>query len=125
MLFIVVLLNLVNKGFSAHIFCLHIRNRLNRAKEGVQKVFGTLDLFVSLLETEIKYPILQGGILPFWTPSEVFDMTQDIEILQFLHYNPEASRAEIGETLTNAPSPATLKRPIAEGKSTSPFCLLP
>ena len=38
-------------------------------KEGVQKVFGTLDLFVSLLETEIKYPILQGGILPFWTPS--------------------------------------------------------
>ena len=36
-------------------------------KEGVQKVFGTLDLFVSLLETEIKYPILQGGILPFWT----------------------------------------------------------
>ena len=37
--------------------------------EGVQKVFGTLDLFVSLLETEIKYPILQGGILPFWTPS--------------------------------------------------------
>ena len=58
-------------------------------------------------------------------PIEVFDMTQDIEILQFLHYNPEASRAEIGETLTNAPSPATLKRPIAEGKSTSPFCLLP
>ncbi len=41
-------------------------------------------------------------------------MTQDIEILQFLHYNPEASRAEIGEALTNAPSPATLKRPIAE-----------
>ena len=38
-------------------------------KEGVQKVFGTLDLFVSLLETEIKYPILQRGILPFWTPS--------------------------------------------------------
>ena len=21
------------------------------------------------METEIKYPILQGGILPFWTPS--------------------------------------------------------
>ena len=41
-------------------------------KEGVQKVFGTLDLFVSLLETEIKYPILQGGILPFWTPSFLF-----------------------------------------------------
>ena len=40
-----------------------------KKKEGVQKVFGTLDLFVSLLETEIKYPILQGGILPFWTPS--------------------------------------------------------
>ena len=43
--------------------------QLNRLEEGVQKVFGTLDLFVSLLETEIKYPILQGGILPFWTPS--------------------------------------------------------
>mgnify|MGYP007091031197 CR=1 FL=1 len=40
-----------------------------KSVEGVQKVFGTLDLFVSLLETEIKYPILQGGILPFWTPS--------------------------------------------------------
>ena len=40
-------------------------------EEGVQKVFGTLDLFVSLLETEIKYPILQGGILPFWTPSYI------------------------------------------------------
>ena len=41
----------------------------HKRHEGVQKVFGTLDLFVSLLETEIKYPILQGGILPFWTPS--------------------------------------------------------
>ena len=27
---------------------------LKAYKEGVQKVFGTLDLFVSLLETEIK-----------------------------------------------------------------------
>ncbi len=42
-------------------------------------------------------------------------MTQEIEILQFLHYNPEASRAEIGSALTNAPSPATLKRLIANG----------
>ncbi len=31
-------------------------------------------------------------------------MTQEIEILQFLHYNPETSRAEIGYALTNAPS---------------------
>ncbi len=38
---------------------------LKAYKEGVQKVFGTLDLFVSLLETEIKYPILQGGIFAF------------------------------------------------------------
>ena len=44
-------------------------NNNSSYQEGVQKVFGTLDLFVSLLETEIKYPILQGGILPFWTPS--------------------------------------------------------
>ena len=42
-------------------------------------------------------------------------MTQEIEILQFLHYNTEASRAEIGSSLTNAPSPATLKRLIADG----------
>ena len=42
-------------------------------------------------------------------------MTQEIEILQFLHYNPETSRAEIGSALTNAPSPATLKRLIADG----------
>lgn len=42
-------------------------------------------------------------------------MTQEIEILQFLHYNQEASRAEIGSVLTNAPSPATLKRMIADG----------
>ena len=47
-------------------------------KEGVQKVFGTLDLFVSLLETEIKYPILQGGILPFWTPSSAVFISQGI-----------------------------------------------
>ena len=45
--------------------------RFKPDEEGVQKVFGTLDLFVSLLETEIKYPILQGGILPFWTPSSI------------------------------------------------------
>lgn len=41
-------------------------------------------------------------------------MTQEIEILRFLHYNPEASRAEISLALTNAPSPATLKRLIAD-----------
>ena len=46
-----------------------VRILVGQLREGVQKVFGTLDLFVSLLETEIKYPILQGGILPFWTPS--------------------------------------------------------
>lgn len=40
-------------------------------------------------------------------------MTQDIEILQFLHYNPGASRAEIGAALTDAPSDATIKRLIA------------
>lgn len=44
-------------------------------------------------------------------------MTQEIEILQFLHYNPEASRAEIGSALTNPPSPATLKRMIADSVS--------
>ena len=54
-------------------------------KEGVQKVFGTLDLFVSLLETEIKYPILQGGILPFWTPSLFFVLLNDpSELVAFL-----------------------------------------
>lgn len=41
-------------------------------------------------------------------------MTQDIEILQFLHYHPLSSRAEIGAGLYNAPSAATLKRIISE-----------
>ena len=52
--------------------------RFKPDEEGVQKVFGTLDLFVSLLETEIKYPILQGGILPFWTPSSAVFISQGI-----------------------------------------------
>lgn len=41
-------------------------------------------------------------------------MTQEVEILQYLHYDPEASRPEIGSALTNATSPATLKRLIAD-----------
>lgn len=41
-------------------------------------------------------------------------MTKEIEILQFLHYNPETSRAEIGSAMSNAPSPSTLKRLIAD-----------
>lgn len=41
-------------------------------------------------------------------------MTHDIEILQFLHYNPSASRAEIEAALVNPPSTATLKRLIAD-----------
>ena len=44
-------------------------------------------------------------------------MNQDIEILQFLHYNPESTRTEISSALSNAPSPATLKRLIADGVS--------
>ena len=41
-------------------------------------------------------------------------MTQEIEILQFLHYNQSATRADIEAALTNPPSQATLKRLIAE-----------
>lgn len=41
-------------------------------------------------------------------------MIQKIEILQFLHYNPEASRGDIASSLSNPPSPATLKRLIAD-----------
>lgn len=41
-------------------------------------------------------------------------MTQDIEILQFLHYNPSSSRTEIEAALANPPSTATLKRLIAD-----------
>ena len=41
-------------------------------------------------------------------------MTKDIEILQFLHYNPSSSRSELEAALTNPPSSATLKRLIAE-----------
>jgi Fic family protein len=41
-------------------------------------------------------------------------MTQDIEILQFLHYNPLSSRSEISEGISNPPSAATLKRIITD-----------
>jgi len=41
-------------------------------------------------------------------------MTQATEILQFLHYHPEASRTEIEAGIPDAPSPSTLKRLIAE-----------
>jgi Fic family protein len=41
-------------------------------------------------------------------------MTPDIEILQFLHYNPLSSRLEIGAGISNPPSAATLKRLITE-----------
>ena len=41
-------------------------------------------------------------------------MTTQVEILQFLHYNPSSSRVEIAEALTNAPNERTLKRIIAE-----------
>lgn len=41
-------------------------------------------------------------------------MTQRTEILQFLHYNPLSSRAEIEAAMPTSPSPATLKRLMAE-----------
>ena len=41
-------------------------------------------------------------------------MTIQVEILQFLHYNPSSSRAEIAAGLNEAPNERTLKRIIAE-----------
>ena len=41
-------------------------------------------------------------------------MTIQVEILQFLHYNPSSNRVEIAEALTKAPNERTLKRIIAE-----------
>lgn len=41
-------------------------------------------------------------------------MTIQVEILQFLHYSPSSSRAEIAAGLKDAPSERTLKRIIAE-----------
>lgn len=41
-------------------------------------------------------------------------MTIQIEILQFLRYNPSSSRVEISNGLTDAPNERTLKRIIAE-----------
>lgn len=41
-------------------------------------------------------------------------MTIQVEILQFLHYNPSSSRAEIAEALREAPNERTLKRIIAD-----------
>lgn len=41
-------------------------------------------------------------------------MTIQVEIMQFLHYNPSSSRVEISNGLINAPNERTLKRIIAE-----------
>lgn len=41
-------------------------------------------------------------------------MTKEIEILQFLHYHPLSSRVEISGGISDAPSPATMKRIINE-----------
>lgn len=41
-------------------------------------------------------------------------MSIQIEIMQFLHYNPSSSRVEISNGLINAPNERTLKRIIAE-----------
>ena len=41
-------------------------------------------------------------------------MTIQVEILQFLHYNPSSSRVEIAAGLSEAPNERTLKRIIAE-----------
>lgn len=41
-------------------------------------------------------------------------MNQEIEILQYLHFHPEASRAEIAAAMNHAPSLATMKRLIAD-----------
>ena len=41
-------------------------------------------------------------------------MTIQVEILQFLHYNPSSSRVEISAGLTEAPNERTLKRIIAD-----------
>lgn len=41
-------------------------------------------------------------------------MTIQVEILQFLHYNPSSSRVEIAESLKEAPNERTLKRIIAD-----------
>lgn len=41
-------------------------------------------------------------------------MTPELEILQYLHYHPNASRTEIGESLTVQTSAATLKRLISD-----------
>lgn len=41
-------------------------------------------------------------------------MTIQVEILQFLHYNPSSSRVEIAKALKEAPNERTLKRIIAD-----------
>jgi Fic family protein len=52
--------------------------------------------------------------MTIFEPIKETDMTQEIEILQFLHYNQSVTRADIEAALTNPPSQATLKRLIAE-----------
>ena len=61
-------------------------------------------------------------------------MTTQVEILQFLHYNPSSSRVEIAAALSDTPNERTLKRMIAgavqrgdivvEGKGTACACVV-
>lgn len=57
---------------------------------------------------------MQSLLLIFVPHLNLLIMTIQVEILQFLHYNPSSSRVEIAAGLSEAPNERTLKRIIAE-----------
>ena len=63
------------------------------------------------METEIKYPILQGGILPFWTPS-FYDLENHEQ--EILSMDGMAEKSFIA-----------LKNEIKKPKITDGYCFFP
>lgn len=92
------------------------------AYKGVYTLFGTkvavfrdnilcvCPVFVKIIA--IFVPNKTINVVAKWT--EELIMTIQVEILQFLHYNPSSSRVEISAGLIEAPNERTLKRIIAE-----------
>ena len=92
------------------------------AYKGVYTLFGTkvavfrdnilcaCPVFVKIIAIFVLNKTI--NVVAKWTEESI--MTIQVEILQFLHYNPSSSRVEISAGLTEAPNERTLKRIIAE-----------
>lgn len=79
---------------------------------GIIRVFGS-DNAVELHKSAQIEPYIRKLCLLLSRKFKHANMTQSVEILQYLHYHPLSSRSEIAEGLTGKPSPAAVKRLIA------------